>query len=306
MAKRSDIVAPTGGMRSGIIGAVEVRAARFFDLLSRLRDEDGDELVHDIRVFSRRLGEGLRALRPFVEADRVTPLIAWLGDVRRSLAPVRDADVMGQLLTDLFGDPERLAAVPAASGFVGALVGQRKRALTEARGRLGGDLPVERHDELMVLVAEGVGRAGCVPTLQKNLARRLRQRAKRRRAAFLRLARRAAKSLRPRRLHAARIAGKRIRYALELADEAKVLDAADEVKVLRRVQDALGDLNDLTVLRCRVQAFARQADASECLGVDEILARVKRRQRRAIKRFAEDWPKTRRRLEKVRARKRAN
>jgi CHAD domain-containing protein len=97
------------------------------------------------------------------------------------------------------------------------------------------------------------------------------------------------------------VAGKKIRYALELAHESQILEAKGEVESLRRIQDALGDLNDSTVLRSRMNAFAKQAGRDERAGIGKIVTKIKRRQRRLIKRFVSDWPKVRRRLRKVKA-----
>jgi CHAD domain-containing protein len=51
------------------------------------------------------------------------------------------------------------------------------------------------------------------------------------------------------RVHAVRIAAKRLRYALELAGELRLARTASLVSSLRAVQDVLGNLHDLDVLR---------------------------------------------------------
>jgi CHAD domain-containing protein len=86
----------------------------------------------------------------------------------------------------------------------------------------------------------------------------------------------AIKSLDDEVIHDARIAGKRLRYTLELLgqDEAKTL-----VKALKKLQDATGDLHDLQVLEPKVQTFLfaetvlwSQAfrDGSKTLSHDEL------------------------------------
>ena len=51
------------------------------------------------------------------------------------------------------------------------------------------------------------------------------------------------------RVHAVRIAAKRLRYALELTGELRLARTAPLVSSLRTVQDVLGELHDLDVLR---------------------------------------------------------
>ena len=52
----------------------------------------------------------------------------------------------------------------------------------------------------------------------------------------------------PARLHLVRIAAKKLRYALELADEARAADTGAMVRRLKQTQDTLGRLHDLQVL----------------------------------------------------------
>jgi len=288
---------------SGVIGCTEARAAQFFDLLDRLENDDDVELIHDVRVASRRLGEALGVLGSDATAEGLPRFRAWLREIRGLLAPVRDADVNRQVLVDLVGGEEKLASIPAGVGFAEMLGRRRRYHLIDARFQLQADVVAERREELARILAEAVNRAGSAATLETALDRRLRRRVGRRRRAFRQSARRAARSGRPRRLHATRIAGKKIRYALELAHDAQVLNAKGEVKWLRRIQDALGDLNDATVLDRRMKVFAEQADPERLAGMGKIASRIKRRQRRLIKRFVGDWPGVRRRLRRAKARR---
>ncbi len=289
--------------RPGVAGAVEARAARFFDLLNRLHGDDDVELIHDIRVFSRRLGEGLGVMRPVLPTDPVAALRAWLSETRNLLAPARDADVMLKVLRDLMGGKRKLAALPAGAALVEALRLRRRHHLTDARVQLDPARAQARHESLLGMLTGATSNAVSDEALERDLSYRLRRRVRRRRRDFYEAAGLAAKSHKAAQLHAARIAGKKIRYALELADESKVLDAAREIKWLRRVQDSLGDLNDLAVLRAQMAAFSEHAEAEQRVGVDKILSRVKRRHQGLVKRFAKDWPKMRRSLRSAKARK---
>jgi CHAD domain-containing protein len=66
----------------------------------------------------------------------------------------------------------------------------------------------------------------------------------------------------PERLHAVRIATKKLRYALEIARDAKIASATPVVRVLKRHQERLGRLHDLQVLLKHV----RETEASPGVG----------------------------------------
>jgi len=286
----------------GVLACAERRAALFFKLLDQLRDDDDIELVHDIRVASRRLAEGLAVMKAVIDGDGLATFLIWLRQARSLLAPVRDPDVMRQLLDDLIKAKPALGKRRFSAAFADVLRLQRQYQLVDARFQLAPVEVLARREELAEVLAEGLDRAGGAETVEEAAGRQLLRRVVRRRRAFRRLARRAAKSGRPRRLHAARIAGKKIRYALELAHDARLLDAAQEVKALRGLQDRLGDLNDLNVMKAQIKAFAERAGADERVGMDRVIAQVARRQRRLVKDFVKEWPLVRRRLRKAKAR----
>ena len=76
------------------------------------------------------------------------------------------------------------------------------------------------------------------------------------------------------RLHAVRIAAKKLRYTLELSASAGRLPVGREIAMLKRVQQLLGRLHDLQILQSHVQAVAAAAASEVRLrrALDEILA----------------------------------
>ena len=76
----------------------------------------------------------------------------------------------------------------------------------------------------------------------------------------------------PERLHAVRIALKKLRYAVEVIGEATGVDRAADLKALKRAQDLLGRLHDLQVLIDRVRRAQASLDPPDVGG----LARVRR------------------------------
>jgi CHAD domain-containing protein len=66
----------------------------------------------------------------------------------------------------------------------------------------------------------------------------------------------------PDRLHVVRVAAKKLRYGLELANDSGIRDAAAHVRTLKRAQDMLGKLHDLQVLQGYVAAVLANGTSS--------------------------------------------
>ncbi len=282
---------------------VQTRATAFVDLLGRLRKEHDVDLVHDIRVASRRLNESLGLVGTVLGPPIVEPHRLWLRRMRDLVAPIRDADVLGQIVISLIGQGRCECGVLSEDEFIRDLNRQRQTRLIEARRELETPETLERCQTLAARLTELVRPSVDREMLEGELARRLRRRVRRRRRALLRLGDKAAKSPRPKRLHAARIAAKKLRYALELAHDARILDAAGEVQTLRLIQDVLGDLNDLSVLVERLKEFAGGIRVSRTSGVGRLLEWVALRRERLLNRTVRRWPKIRRQLRRTKARR---
>jgi CHAD domain-containing protein len=97
------------------------------------------------------------------------------------------------------------------------------------------------------------------------------------RAARLRAAIHAASGLySPERLHDVRIAGKKLRYALEVNHEVRGSRAPGRIRTLKRAQDLLGRMHDLEVLIARIRRIQGAEDAPP-LKVSGDLDRLVRR-----------------------------
>ena len=93
------------------------------------------------------------------------------------------------------------------------------------------------------------------------------------------------------RLHAVRIAVKKLRYALEVAAEAAHVKSSPDLKQLRRVQDVLGRLHDLQVLidRARdVQASLTPPDINAWRELDGLVVALEEDCRRLHGRYMHD------------------
>ena len=202
--------------------------------------------VHQGRVASRRLRESLPAAAggtaAAVEARKSFRRIT------RALGPVRELDVaLGHLEQGLAGTHIPRIAI------------ERVRAHVQAER--------ERRRERMLARLERVDLAGAVGRVERiasraqpdvtarsvqALGRRVRAR-----ALGLQLAiDRAGTLYSPDRLHEVRIAGKKLRYALEVVAAAALADVKPALRQLKQVQEMLGLMHDYQVLLEHVKAVA--------------------------------------------------
>ncbi len=202
--------------------------------------EGGVEPLHDCRVATRRL----RELWPLVAAElggtaarRAARRLRWVG---RALGAVREGDVALELLDEVTGDGQTPADATA----------RLRQHLDDLRS-------VARHGMVVELARANVNQLG--PRLQtlvdglgrassgawtEVLALRMRVRGEQLRdavdiAGVLYV---------PERLHAVRIAAKKLRYGFELAAEAGATRRRAPARQLKAVQDTLGRLHDMEVL----------------------------------------------------------
>lgn len=220
--------------------------------------EASEASVHDLRVALRRVRSLLRAYEPQFQDTVTGKLRRRLRKLARRTGAVRDADVQIDWLrrTARRLPPEEVATVRA---LVARLHDRRRREMGRLWPRLEADWP-PLHEALTAAFARFtavavVGAVPPLPTLAAVAAPLVREHAA---AVALRMAAFAAEPGDTAAAHAARIAGKRLRYLLEpLAEE---LPAADElVGRLRRLQDALGAVQDAAV---RIGTIGALADGS--------------------------------------------
>ena len=198
----------------------------------------GDDGIHRARVASRRLrevvpvvdGAGPDARRARRAVRRVT----------RALGPVRELDVSLQVYTALNLQPPLLAPADAAVRL--ALTRARARAFREASAAITPARMAALSSAIEALAAARVAmpRADVLAAVAARIARRTR--------ALSRALDDAGTMYAPERLHAVRIAAKRLRYALEVGGDVRWGPTAARRRVLRGVQDLLGELHDLQVL----------------------------------------------------------
>lgn len=222
----------------------------------QLRTEQPDA-VHQVRVSARRLRSTLAALRDVLDPEATLAVreeLRWLGG---QLSGARDDEVaLAHLRELLTTEPEDLVLGPVAARLQQAQLQEERAGLDRALDTLSQRRYLRLLDALHAMAAEPpfTERAGnrSKPVLRDALrrsARRLRR--------HMATARSAEGAERPEALHAVRKAAKRVRYATEIAGS-QFSGAKDVVRVAKRIQTVLGEVQDTVVTRelCRRLAVA--------------------------------------------------
>jgi CHAD domain-containing protein len=208
---------------------------------------DLDDAVHKMRVAVRRLRTALATYRPFLDRSVTEPIrdeLAWLGGV---LGEARDAEVMREHLTDAAED----AGSPVAVRTV--VDSEQTEAYRSAHAAVLEAFGSERYLRLL----DGLKALTDVPPLTADADRKLKKAmTKRVRHDWSRLADRIEADEDNRDLHAARRAGKRVRYAIEPLVPAYGKVARRLVKKLKKLQDALGEHHDAVTAQDRLRDLA--------------------------------------------------
>lgn len=222
--------------------------------------------VHRARVASRRLREVLPVLAEAAGSKALGRTGKQVRRITRALGPIRELDVALGHLDEL-----------------GPRAGMSARALGKVRRHLTEERSVHRRAMLDVLTPAALdrlkARLGDVPAHPHGAdhateIRSARRRAARRAAALRVAVRRAGSLYSSERLHEARIAAKKLRYALEIERELMRSRAAGRVNRLKRLQDLLGNIHDLEILIGRVrevQAALASSDRRVATELDDLV-----------------------------------
>ena len=213
------------------------------DAEAQLRSRE--PVIHSTRVAARRLRSTLRTYAGTTDADRAAALSAELVWFAGLLGEVRDREVLEQrLLADLAELPAELVVGPVAAQIETELTTGRKAAWdavidaldTDRYRQLMVDLHRWRSDPPLTQVADDP--AAKVNRYVKRATKKLDKRLDR--AIEARLSDPDADHL----LHQARKAGKRGRYAVELAEPLLGKKAGKIIDDRKALQDVLGEYQD--------------------------------------------------------------
>lgn len=206
-----------------------------------------DTGVHQARVASRRLREALPVLTEGLQHTRSGKARRKVRRLTQALGTVRELDVTLHLIDEL---AER-AAVPRA-----ALVEVRAQVMEEREQRRAvmlqrlEDVDQEKLERRLHAVRDALAHPAPEHNWRAALALRIARRGRR----LERAIDEAGQIYAAESLHRVRIAVKKFRYALEIADESGAASCTLALRVLKRAQETLGRLHDLQVLHHHVAA----------------------------------------------------
>lgn len=277
----------------------------------RLDDRVDPEALHDFRVSIRRLRSLLRAYRPQLESSVSSKDRKRLRAIHRATGGGREAEVALEWLTKQQRDlaPEHLAGL----NWLSAMLLERKRKCAQ-------DLDAELRESFKRTAARMEEKLAIMRTEHNLLeerppasfARTLANLTEAHATELLVHLGQIARMDDAEQLHQGRITGKRMRYLLEPV-RAYTNEAQAVVKRSKRLQEVLGDLNDVHVLmreideafeasmtrkaaslreslkRGDIERARREASMSEWVGLVELYERLENERRELIGQLRDRW-----------------
>jgi len=223
------------------------RLQRFASLMPKLLVSDDPETVHDLRVWSRRLQQALRVIHPASKPLKSKKVARVLRQVRRALGPCRNLDVNLDLIKEKHQHASA-AAVQRAWGSVRAKLEAKRSPLVERARR-----EIARHDLFSFIaraqaLIEATDRdTDPLESLEIAIAKSMK--------AWQGALASATEQRDETHLHRLRIAGKHLRYRVELLAELGDNETKPLVEALKELQNALGAWHDRCVLLRYVAEF---------------------------------------------------
>ncbi len=266
----------------------QVDALRIHDSEVR-RDAPGG--IHQARVTIRRLRTALATFRPLLDRSKTDPLRAELQWVGKVLGDARDAEVLRlQLHEHLEREPTELVLGGVRRRIDRELKSAYQDARAQALEAMESAPYIKLLDDLDELTATGAWTADAdrpardvLPGLVRPDWKRLRKR--------VRATHQAGSEVTDDRLHEARKAAKRVRYAAETLQPVYGNDAKRLVKRMKKVQSALGDSHDSVVARQVLRELGTQAhhDGDNTFTFGRLHALEQARGIAAKKEFEKAW-----------------
>ncbi|HTK67121.1 MAG TPA: CYTH and CHAD domain-containing protein [Pseudonocardia sp.] len=251
-------------LKRGSAGAVVLGYVREQASQIRAQDplvrRDAPDAVHQLRVAARRMRSALQAYGKVIERDATRALtdeLKWIGG---ELGGARDAEVIEERLTELIGGlPGELVMGPVSALVTRTMSRRRSDGQAAAIAALDSDRYLALHDAIDALLEHPPLTAKATRSARRELPRQLGR-------AWRRLDTRmaAAEALEPgpqrdAALHETRKAGKRLRYAAEIAQPAVGRPAKRLKRRAKTLHKELGDHQDAVVAKAVIRDLAVQA-----------------------------------------------
>lgn len=283
--------------RSAPVGRVAARTIRsrldavWSELAAAVRNPGDVESVHRLRVVTRRTLAALDVFADVLPPRRSAWFARRLREIRRAAGDARDLDVLaGRLAARPTGDRPSSKAASARARLVAMLGMQRdvsRRPIRDLRERLVAAGWEDRVEDLLARIPAG--------TRQPSFADYARARFKPLVSRFFDKADRRLRDDDD--VHRLRIAGKKLRYALEIF--APVLPQRSRVRcqdALERLQETLGEFTDHASAADRFRRLARDGRTGlDRRAIDDMRRRESALAADARKAFVKWWDGTRRR-----------
>jgi CHAD domain-containing protein len=205
--------------------------------------------IHQARVASRRLREAVPLLSAGLHGSKAGKAKRKIRRLTQALGGVRELDVSLALIDVLAARPD--TPEPALAEVRAHVIAAREERRRVMHARLQ-QVNVAKLYRRLGSVRDAVAASSPEHSWRSALARRLINGARHLDSAMDH----AGQIYAPDALHRVRIAAKKLRYALEIADESHAAPCTAELRLLKRVQDALGRLHDRQVLQHHVAEVA--------------------------------------------------
>ena len=226
-----------------IVKRAEKHLNRFAGRLAEISARDDPDTIHDIRVSSRRLQQVFAIIFPKPRTGKQREVIRILRKVRRRLGGCRSLDVNLELIAKAINDARDPAARSAWEQFRSHVEKERKREIKRSRKKLSG----YRRSEFIALSHKCLERIS--PEFEsRNISAALQESLEQARKRLDETLLVAKQNPDPERLHALRIAAKRLRYRAELLAAFGDGGAKVWVKELKGLQQSFGGWHDRHVL----------------------------------------------------------
>jgi CHAD domain-containing protein len=235
------------------------------------------DAVHDARVAARRLAAAVDLVEQVVPGKKRRPFAKIIRSLRRRLGRLRDLDVMLGHLSKI----KSVRLQPAVEWITGILQEARGQALHRAAADLPPSRVLPRLGSWWGLRPEILAARDAAPSLLAE-------------AIHLHLGAYAEQAEKMSDPHLLRLAGKSLRYTLEMAKAQKLRLPAAVLRHFKRMQDALGLWHDDVVLIERLLAESAERmlahhDAALQQTVLSLAAMMTRRAQHQLVKVSEYW-----------------
>jgi CHAD domain-containing protein len=264
--------------KAAILLLLNQRLATLIDRMPAAQAGDVQS-VHQARVATRRLRGALPVLRTSVDARVLEQIRRQVRRMTRVLGPVRELDVALAHLDELAG--RRLVSARAIARVRQAISRER----VERRRLMLTAITPEAVDRLRARLGT-VTSGPIAPRDDRTIAEADAEVDRRARGLRAAIAHAGALYL-PDRLHAVRVAAKKLRYAMEVDRALRRSHVTARIQQLKRLQDLLGEMHDFEMLIARARQLQADLSAREAtLGAElaTLVAALERdcRERHAV------------------------